>query len=834
MTVTELSAFKMAEHVPGDPAVGDLLNHLGDRCYRALVEQMNEGAVTLNLDGLILFANGQFANWLGADVSALPGLRFSSLLKDGEVVAFERLFDQVRIQPVKGEFHLQRGRSTEFVPVLVSLSPFEVDGIPLIAGVVTDLTDRKRVEEALGETKRLAEEAAKTKSDFLANMSHEIRTPMNAIIGMTHLVLQSELTAKQRNYLEKVDNAARGLLGIINDILDFSKIEANKLRFEHVDFDLGEVMQHLADLSILKAQEKGLELLFDIPPDLPAALVGDPLRLSQVLVNLVNNAIKFTEAGEVMVSVSLRERTDRRGLLRFAIRDTGIGLDPPALANLFQPFTQADTSTTRKYGGSGLGLTICKHLVEMMGGQIQVDSAPGRGSLFSFTAWFDLQAEGNQALTPPVDVLGMRILVVDDNASARQIFVSILESMCFEVCAVASASKAISELVRALAAQRPYQIVLMDWMMPDMDGLEAIRLIRSDARLAMVPACVMVTAYSRDELLQRAQDKGVKIDGVLIKPVSPSTLLDALMEAVGRSAPPTRRARKISADAAAAHAIKGLRVLLVEDNAFNQEMVRDLLEDVGVIVATADNGRLALQALETAGPFDAVLMDIQMPEMDGYTATRQIRASAHAAVKIIALTANAMTEDREACLAAGMDDFVAKPVDPGHLYHTLLQCVGRQPALDARKSGGDAPTNEPAVASSSPAVGQAQPPAGGRLVDLSNLAEAVRHNPQRLRKHALKFLDVARSTSEEMQAALARGDLVALAALGHKLKSSARTVGAPELARLCEELERAGRANDAARVAEILSALPSHVVNIDIEIRSRLDAGTEPPENPLR
>jgi len=690
-----------------------------------------------------------------------------------------------------------------------NLKAFVADPRDPSAGTIWITEDRsafKAAEEEIKEARRIAEVANAAKSEFLANMSHEIRTPMNAIIGMTHLALQTGLDARQRNYLEKVDSAAKGLLGIINDILDFSKIEAGKMSYEQIDFHLDDVMDGMADLAVIKAQEKDLELLFNVGADVPLALVGDPLRLRQVLTNLVGNAIKFTEEGEVTVMVSCFAREADGAWLRFAVSDTGVGLTEEQRGRLFQAFSQADSSTTRNYGGTGLGLTISKRLVEMMNGEIGVESEPGIGSTFFFTARFGLHAEQRPLHEIANHLPGLRVLVVDDNASARDIFIAMLSSLRFEATAVRSGSEALKELDQAQREDRPYGLVLMDWQMPHMDGVETIKRIRADQELVTAPVCMMATAYSREELLKQVEEARISIDGLLIKPVSPSTLCDSIMTVFGKDiGRQLRQQQRHAGYREAESALRGAYLLLVEDNDMNRELATELLGNAGIRVDVAGNGKEALEKISRTD-YDGVLMDCQMPVMDGFEATRKIRAEARFnALPVIAMTANAMAGDREKCIESGMNDHIAKPIDIGQLFATLARWV--KPSVPLAETVGESKT----------AQVEDVPRVAG--LDTAEALARVGGNAGLLRKMMSMFRESQANAIIEIRNACAAGERKTAERLAHTLKGLAGNIGATELFEASRQLEFALQPEQ----KEIPQDLMARVENLLVSLFSAID-----------
>ncbi|HSV95821.1 MAG TPA: histidine kinase N-terminal 7TM domain-containing protein [Spirochaetota bacterium] len=746
----------------------------------AIFDNAGAGMDLVNADGRFLKVNKALADMLGYTVDELEGMYVTEVthpddmrasgeklraLQSGEVDAYQMDKRYIR-------------RDGTIIWISLSVTPIRNTdgGTEAIIGLISDITDRVAVEDALRAAKEAAEEASRVKSEFLANMSHEIRTPLNGIIGLAHLALKTGLTDRQRDYLDKIGASAKMLSGIINDLLDFSKIEAGRIELEEVDFSLDDILKNLLAVLGRPAEEKGLEIFLHITAGMPLALRGDPLRLQQVLFNLLSNAVKFTHHGEVVLRVEAPVRpgdgADRRISVRFTVRDTGIGIPVEDQAKIFQSFTQADTAITRRYGGTGLGLSISKRLVELMGGEIGFTSVPGSGSRFYFTVPLEMRKPGEPALRRTAEFGKLRLLVVDDSDTSLEILDESLTFFGFTVTTARSGAEALS----LIEGNPPgfFDLALIDWKMPDLDGIETAARIRALSKKMRVPEIIIVSAYDPDIVRERSGKVGVR--RVLPKPVTPSVLLESVMEALGISGRSPERVRGDKLAVAAKARYTGKAVLLVEDDPISRQVVRELLKPEGIDVVEAVDGARAIELLEQ-GLFDLVFMDVQMPVMDGLEATTRIRADArYRDLPIVAMTAYAMRGDRDRCLEVGMNDHLPKPVDPDALFAALSRWLGP----------GTAAENAAGVKETHPAE------AGAALsgIDMEFALHRMRGDEGFLRQLVAQFCDLYANAPAVIGKHLEAGETYDARRLAHSINGSAGTLGALRLQKSAAALEK--------------------------------------------
>jgi PAS domain S-box-containing protein len=758
----------------------------------AILETAHDAFVMADASGRIIAWNRQAEATLGWTREEVLGRSLTDTIippafREAHRAGFER-FLATGHGPVLGR-RLELSalhREGRELPIEITISAVQWGGERCFAAFLHDITERKRAEEELRAAKGAAEAANRAKSEFLANMSHEIRTPMNGILGMTDLLLEGDLTREQRESLGLVKSSADALLGVINDILDFSKIEAGKLDLDPTPLFLRDLVGDTLKALAYQAHEKGLELACDLPPNVPDLVIADPVRLRQVLTNLVGNAIKFTERGEVVVRAALLETRDDRYRLRFAVSDTGIGIPANKLKAIFDPFTQADGSTTRKFGGTGLGLTICARLVEIMGGRIWAESELGKGSTFQFEIQLERARGSIERRVPvPADLRGLPVLVVDDNATNRRVLEETLRLWGATPTCVDSGQAALDELARAAAAQQRYAAVLLDAMMPGMDGFEVAERVAKNPAIG-APILMLTSADRKGDA---ARSRALGIAAYLVKPVKPNELNLALAVALPAAAAEiVYTAPRSGRDA---NGVRRLRILVAEDNPVNQRVAIRLLEKGGHAVTLANHGGEAVVALDR-GEFDLVLMDVQMPEMDGFEATRVIRereAGTGRHIPIVAMTAHAMKGDRERCLAAGMDDYLAKPVQRSELDRVLAWVAGA-PATAPKESA----------------------PAEPVAFDRTSALERLGGDEALFAEVAGLFLTDAPQQLEDIRRAVAARDAGALRRAAHSLKGAAAYVGGMAASSVAHRLELLGAENDLRAAPDALKAL-DHEIN---------------------
>lgn len=812
-----------------------VLNENSDT-YRRILDDIQEGFFEISLSGKLLFFNKAMCELSGYSETELEGSHYKTYAAEKTAKKLYKVFNAIYTtgKPAKiSDFEMiKKDGTTGVFSISVSLIRDKAGKPTGFRGVGRDVTQFKKTEQKLEQArdelekrveartaeliqtnfelikaKEIADQSAQAKTEFLANMSHEIRTPLNAIIGMSELLMNTENPVKQKEYLKIIRSSSLSLLDLVNDILDFSKVDTGKMDFKYVQFNLQDVVDNLADLFLAKNMSKELELVIDIKADVPELLIGDPVRLRQILANLVSNAFKFTEKGEICISAEVHSMENNRTELLFCIKDTGIGIDPvlykKGRQDLFEAFAQADGSTTRKYGGTGLGLAICRKIVTMLGGKIWVESTPGKGSSFFFTAMFRHNGKSMRVKQEiPSKIKAHRVLVVEDNPSTLMVIKRYMEAFGFRADLSTTAEDALERYEESLTRD-PYCLILMDIRLPGMDGITAAHIIKKKKE-APSPPIIMISAVGHENDLDRAKEAGV--DRFLVKPLRQSHLFDTIMEIYGyepqRSWDYVRKANRFET-------FPDIRILLVEDNAVNQMVVTEMLQIPGITIELAGNGLEALSRL-AEHKYDAVLMDVQMPEMDGIETTREIRNTlGFNDIPIIAMTAHAMYGDREKCLAAGMNDYIPKPVDRERLL-SILKLHLQSPALE-----GD---NEVALANTSPSgmileSGSSMLPGIDLDEGLKRFGDSWTRYMKILLSFSHSFIDFSETVTRLIQSGLFDEAVIQ----AHSLKGTAGNISANRLYAAAEAFEKALR-------ARIPNDIGKSFARVDDELRLVLES----------
>jgi len=769
--------------------------------YRSIFEKATIGIYQSTTDsrGRFLTVNPAFAKILNYDsprevIETITDMQSQLYVNHQDREKLQELLVKGSVKGFETQFYQKGGRVID-VAINGHVIYDENKNMLQYEGILEDITEKKQANQ-LKIAKEAAEAATQAKSNFLANMSHEIRTPMNAVIGTTYLTLKTDLNPRQYDYLKRIELSAKSLLGVINDILDFSKIESGKLDIEQADFNLLQTVDNVINIIMTRTREKeNLEVLFHIDPDVPLFMVGDSLRLGQVLINLCDNAIKFTKQGEIVLTAKAIEQADDKITLQFSIRDTGIGMSPEQISKLFKPFTQADTSTTRKYGGTGLGLIICKKIIEMMGGTIHVKSELGKGAVFSFAVILKKSMQKTKkGLTLPVDLRGLKVLVVDDNASSRRILKDMLEAFRFEVYLAKNKKQVIQQLENS-SKDHPFELVLMDWDMPETNGVGVGEKIKHHPGLSKIPKIFMATAFSHERVAQKPDQEG--LGSFLLKPYSPSGLFDSIMQAFCLTSP-ALKGRSISDGKLVQElkTIQGAHILVVEDNKINQVLAKEILEETGFLVTIADDGQKAV-SLVTSQLFDAVLMDIQMPVMDGYQATKLILKNDRIKnIPIIAMTAHAMASDKVKSLEAGMVQHITKPIDPDELFSALLTWIKPKDRalLKSRpvEKELDHPKNKIHLLKDMPGI------------DIKKGLSRTLGKETLYKKILIQFHDEYANAAIQIKKAVELKEIKTVLNLVHAIKGLAGSIGAEELSKAAFDLETCMESEKKSKVAHKL------------------------------